>query len=80
MQSEQFRVTTGLDERLTENIDVLATMFPEIGSNKAELTRKAFELAAQYLINCELEKLGGSASDSTDDHEMMMAQFPGDEK
>ena len=79
MQAPSFRVTTPLDGSLAENIDVLETLFPNLKENKAELTRKAFELAAQFLINQEFENLGKAQSNQDDDHEMMMAQFPGEE-
>ena len=58
---------------------MLETLFPNLKENKAELTRKAFELAAQFLINQEFENLGKAQSNQDDDHEMMMAQFPGEE-
>lgn len=79
MQVPSFRVTTPLDRSLAENIDVLETLYPDLNENKAELTRKAFELAAQFLINQEFANLGKAQSTEEDDHEMMMAQFPGDE-
>lgn len=56
----KFSTSITRDGGFEDDLDVLKTMYPSYSQN--DLTRKAFSLAAKYLIKEELEKLGSLGS------------------